>query len=208
MKAVGFDFDGTLIMSEDKKGPAMATVFKEKFGVKGVKREYERLIGEGYSRDAKVIVLFEKFFKRKPTKKELKIVADHFGEHYERSMSSCPLFKCSEVVKELRSKVEYMFLLSLENEKEVRKIAKKCGIAKHFDEILGGPTSKIDHLKHVLKKYNLKRKDVVYIGDAHSDVTAARKMGIKMVLIGKHKKKEADVVVKSLCDLTFSKLLD
>ena len=67
IRAVGFDFDGTLIMSEDKKGPAMASVFREKFGLKrGVRKEYEKLIGKGYSRDDKVEKLFEYFLSSSP----------------------------------------------------------------------------------------------------------------------------------------------
>ncbi len=200
MKSIGFDFDGTLIISEQAKGPAMVEVFREKFKVvRGVKKTYESLIGKGYTRDMKVIELFKKFFKREPTEKELKVVADHFGEHYVNSMKTCPLFECIDVLKRVRKKYDYMFLLSLENVKEVKKLAKHCGIAKYFDEILGGPTSKVEHLKQVLKKHS---EGVVYVGDAHSDVKAARKMGVKMILIGKkHRNNEADKVIKSLCDL-------
>ncbi len=209
IRAVGFDFDGTLIMSEDKKGPAMASVFREKFGLKrGVRKEYEKLIGKGYSRDDKVEKLFEYFLDRKTTKKEKKMVADHFGEHYVKNMRFCPLFQCSNIIKELRRQVDFMFLLSLENIKEVKKIAGHCGVAKYFDEILGGPTSKINNFNHVLRKHKLKPSEVIYIGDAHSDVVASKKKKIKVVLLGKkhtfHKLKEdlsADFVFSSLCTL-------
>jgi phosphoglycolate phosphatase len=209
IRAIGFDFDGTLIMSEDKKGPAMAAVFREKFGVKrGVQKEYENLIGKGYSRNVKVIKLFKIFLKRKPNEKELKTFADHFGEHYVRKMNACPLFQCTNVIKELRKQVKFTFMLSLENTKEVKKIAKHCGVAKYFDEILGGPTSKIDNFKHVITKHGIKASEVLYIGDAHSDVVASKKMGMKIILLGKKhtfkKLKEdldADFVFNSLCDM-------
>ncbi len=209
IKAVGFDFDGTLIMSEDKKGPAMVAVFKEKFGVsKGVRKAYEDLIGKGYSRDAKVVLLFKRFFDRKPSTKELKMVADHFGEHYVRSMNTCPLFQCANVIKELKKQVKFTFMLSLENSREVRKVARHCGVARYFDEILGGPTSKIENFKHVIAKHGVKPSDVLYIGDAHSDVVASKKMGVKIILLGKkhtfEKLKgdlEADFVFSNLCDV-------
>ena len=101
-----------------------------------------------------------------------------------------------------------MFMLSLENEREVKKVAIHCGLSKYFDEILGGPTSKIDNLKHVLKKHKLKPSEVLYIGDAHSDVVASKKMKIKVVLLGKKhvfdKLKEdlaADFVFSNLCEV-------
>ena len=212
IKAVGFDFDGTLIMSEKQKAKQMAVVFKEKFGVKrGVETAYKKLIGKGYSREEKVERLFERFLKRKPGRKELREVKDHFGKHYEESMSDCPLFQCTNIIKELKKQVDMLFLLSLEDKKEVKKIAMKCGVGKYFDEILGGPTSKIDNFKHLLKKHKLKPSEVVYIGDAHSDVIASKKMKVKVVLLGKkhtYKKLkedlEADFVFSSLCDLPHS----
>lgn len=209
IKAVGFDFDGTLIISEDKKGPAMAEVFKEKFGVqKGIKKAYEGLIGKGFNRDAKVEYLFARFVERKATKKDLKIIADNFGQHYKKSLDTCPLFQCVNLIKELRNQVEFLFLLSLENKNEVKQVAKHCGVAKYFDEILGGPRSKIDNLQHVLKKHHIKPSETLYIGDAHSDVIASKKMSVKVILLGKkhtyRKLKEdleADFVFSRLCDI-------
>ncbi len=207
IKAVGFDFDGTLIMSEDKKGKQMAEVFKEKFNVKrGVKKAYEEMIGKGLNRDEKVKKLFEHFLKRKPSKKELNMVADHFGVHYAKGLASCPLFQCTNIVKELRSQVKFLFLLSLENTKEVKKVAKHCGVAKYFDEILGGPTSKIANLEHVLNKHGVKRSEVIYIGDAHSDVVATKRLKMKVLLLGKKhtaenlkEDLEADFIFSNLC---------
>ncbi len=201
MKVIGFDFDGTLIMSEDRKKEAMVAVFNEKFGVsKGVGKEYALL--HGMNRNAKVEKLFEKFLGRKVMKKELKIVADHFGEHYIQNVNTCPLLECADVLKKI--KVDFMFLLSLENQKEVKKIAKHCGIAMYFDEILGGPRGKLENFKHVLKDHKVKPSEVLYVGDAHSDVVVAKKLGVKVAIIGKKhllKDENADFVIKNLCEL-------
>jgi len=212
IKAVGFDFDGTLIMSEEKKAEEFAKVFKEKFKCKkGVISAYKKLSGTGRNRSAKVEALFEQFLKRKPSKKELKIVEDHFGKHYENSLKGCPLFKCTNIIKELKKQVKFLFLLSLENKKEVKKVAQHCKIAKYFDEVLGGPKSKVDNLLHVLKKHKLKHSEVIYIGDAHSDVVASKKVKVKIILIGKkhtyEKLKEdleADFKFSSLCEVPYS----
>jgi len=214
IKAIGFDFDGTLIMSEDKKKKEMAAVFREKFGVKqNISRTYNALLEKGYTRDAKVTNLFEKYVKRKPTKKELKVVADHFGQHYAQSLSQCPLFECVNMLKELRKQVRFLFLLSLENKKEVMKVAQHCGVAQYFDEILGGPTPKVDNLEHVLRKHHVKPSETIYIGDAHSDVLASKKLRVKAILLGKKhtyeqlkEDLEADFVFSSLCDVPFSTL--
>ena len=207
IKAIGFDFDGTLIISEDSKAEEMAKVFQEKFGIKkGVQQAYKRLRGQ--NRHHKVMALFNQFIKRKPTKTELKKIEDHFGEHYRRSMNSCPLFQCTNILKELKKQVEFLFLLSLEEEKDVRKMVKHCGLAKYFDEILGGPKSKLENLDHVIKKHHLKPREIIYVGDSPGDVIAGSKMKIKVILVGKkfdysilRKKLESKFIFSSLCDL-------
>src|SRR3989344_7369301 len=186
IRAVGFDFDGTLIMSEEQKAKQMAAVFREKFKVKrGVISFYKELMGKALSREDKVKALFKQLLKRKPTAKELQEVKEHFGKHYEQILRTCPLFQCTNIIKELKTKVDFIFLLSLEDTKEVRKIAEHCGVGQYFDEILGGPKQKVEHLKHVLKKHHLKPQEVLYIGDAHSDVIASRKVKVKTILLGK-----------------------
>ena len=90
----------------------------------------EGIFGNGHPRHEKVVKLFDKFIGRKPTKKELKEVEDHFGKHYEKSLNACPLFQCTNVIAEFKKQVDFMFLLSLEEKKEVKKVAKHCGLAK------------------------------------------------------------------------------
>ena len=209
IRAIGFDFDGTLIMSEGKKSREMAKVFRENFGVKrGVKKAYEELVGNGHSRHEKVVNLFAKFVGRKPTKKELKEVKDHFGKHYEDSLKTCPLFQCTNIIKELKKQVKFMFLLSLEEKKEVKKVAKHCGLEKYFDEVFGGPKSKIENMQHVLKKHKLKPSEVIYVGDSSGDIIVSKKSGVRVVLIKKKfqytpllKKLGADFVFSSICDI-------
>ena len=212
IKAIGFDFDGTLIMSEDKKSGEMASVFNEKFGItKGVKKAYEKLVGTGKNRNQKVDYLFKQFMKRKPTKKELQDISNHFGDHYAQDMGKCPLFQCTNIIKELKEQVDFMFLLSLENKKEVKLVAQQCGVAQYFDSILGGPTSKVENLQEVITKHTFKPQEILYIGDSHSDVVASKKLKMKVILLGKkhtyEKLKEdlkADFVFSSLCEIPHS----
>ncbi|MBI4152405.1 HAD family hydrolase [Candidatus Woesearchaeota archaeon] len=209
IKAVGFDFDGTLIVSEEQKAKAMAEIFREQFGIKkGVEKAYASLVGSASNRHQKVNSLFQKLLHRTPTVRERQSVAREFGKHYQRHMKMCPLFQCSNLIKELRKQVSFLFLLSLENKKEVTAIAQHCGVAKHFDEILGGPKPKVENLLHIIKKHKLKPHQVLYIGDAHSDVIASKKMNVRVVLLGKKHTYErlkedlaADFVFSSLCDV-------
>ncbi len=211
IRAVGFDFDGTLIISEDEKAMQMAKVFKEKFKVqKGVENAYRRLSGKALSREERVKKLFRQFIRRNPTVRELKLIREHFGRHYEKSLRTCPLFACTNIIKELKDQVDLVFLLSLEDRKEVFNLTKRCGLAKYFDEIMGGPKTKIENLKHFLRKHRLKPEQVIYVGDAHSDVIASRAVKIKAILVGKKhlyerlkEDLEADFRFSSLCEIPY-----
>ncbi len=209
IKAVGFDFDGTLVLSEEKKAQEMAKVFREKFGVqRGVPTAYRKLAGTGKNRQEKVTLLFQQFLGRKPTRQELRAVDEHFGFHYEQSLHRCPLMQCTNVLGELKKQVKFLFLLSLENKREVRRIAEHCGLGTYFDEVLGGPKAKQENLLHVLKKHHLKPQEVLYVGDSAGDIQAAKRTGMKVVILQKNfryrellRKLGADFVFRSLCEL-------
>ncbi len=208
-KAIGFDFDGTLIMSEQQKAKVMVDIFRESFQIKtGVTQAYQKASLLGLNREQKIKTIFQDVFHRQPTKKEFTIITNQFSRRYQQSMNTCPLFQCTNMIKELRNQVKFIFLLSLENKREVAAIAQHCGVARYFNEILGGPKSKVENLRHLLHRHNLKPVEVLYIGDAHSDVIASKKLKIKVVLLGKkhtyEKLKEdleADFRFSSLCDL-------
>ncbi|MBI2666023.1 HAD family hydrolase [Candidatus Woesearchaeota archaeon] len=209
IKAIGFDFDGTLIESEEEKMQEMAEMFRKKFGVhKGFHNAYIEIRKIALNRKQKIKKIFQNLLQREPTGKELKLLQDHFGKHYQRRLQTCPLFQCHQLVKELRKQVKFLFLLSLEEKKEVQQVARHCGIAQYFDEILGGPKGKVEHLLHIVKKHHLKPSEVMYVGDSHSDVAASKKAGIKVILVGKKRTYEqlkddlqADFVLSNLCDV-------
>ena len=71
IKAIGFDFDNTLIDSEKEKVKIIEEIFYKKYGIKkGVKAVYKSILGKA-NREEKIRVLIRKFLKRKPTNKEV-----------------------------------------------------------------------------------------------------------------------------------------
>ncbi|MBI2662772.1 HAD family hydrolase [Candidatus Woesearchaeota archaeon] len=203
VKAAGFDFDGTLVVSDALKERLYQDIFKENYGVMVYYKE-----GKARSREEKIRYFFDTFVKRKPTVREVERISREFGRRYENSLRTCPLFQCTNMVKELRKQVKFTFLLSLENKREVVTLLKHCGLVKYFDEVLGGPKSKVENFRHVLRKHHLKSREVVYVGNSDSDVLSSKTVKVKSVLIKKRfsyndlrKKLQADFVFSSLCDV-------
>jgi len=59
------------------------------------------------------------------------------------------------------------------------------GLQGYFDEILGAPQSKAEHVNYVMKKYQLKSAETVYIGDSQADLEASQQTGCHFIGIGK-----------------------
>ncbi len=207
--AIGFDFDNTLIISDKRKATLVADIFKHKYGItRGVKSAYQELKGT-LNREQKLRILVKKFTGKEPTRREIQTLNYEFNKGYEYTLSSCPLVHGIGVLKELRKKTKFMFLLSLENKKEVALVAKHCGLDKYFDEILGGPKSKHDNFLHILKKHKIKAENALYIGDSVTDVQKAKELTIPVIGINTSaiKRRElksagATQVIKDLRELT------
>jgi len=213
LKAIGFDFDGTLIISEGVKGEMMSEAFSEHVQIsetvkRRIAKAYPPLVGAGYSRNAKIKVLGENVLGRGLDSSTQQKIAKSFGKKYVQSLDHCPLFACNKLISQLQGQVDHLFLLSLEDQKEVVAVAKRCQIARYFEMILGGPTGKVTHFKRLLRKWKLQPKEMLYIGDSHGDITAAKKVGIQAALIDSakghralHKMLGTDFEVSSLCDM-------
>jgi DNA-damage-inducible protein D len=81
----------------------MAAVFRQKQGVtRDVAKAYEELVDKGVNRCSKIEKIFVKFVKREPTKKEVKELDALFSEAYVDRLGTCPLFKCTNILKEIR----------------------------------------------------------------------------------------------------------
>jgi HAD superfamily hydrolase (TIGR01509 family) len=149
-----------------------------------------------------------------PTKKQFDKINYAFSKGYEYEMASCPLITCAKDIRKLAKKVEFMFLLSLENQKEVITVAKHCGMDSYFNEILGGPKDKIKNFTHVIKKHKVKPSEALYIGDSIHDITTAKEVGFHAIGVTKSFLKRrrmiaygADATFKMLCNIPFKEIL-
>lgn len=214
IKAVGFDFDDTLIVSEKEKSTIFEEVFYRRYGIKkGIKRAYEGLRGKA-GREEKIRVIIRKLLKREPTSKEVREVSYAFGKGYEFKLAHCPLIECTNMLKELKEQVKFTFLLSLENKKEVVNIARHCNIAKYFDEILGGPKPKTENLRHVLENHHLNPEETIYVGDSEGDIMKSKQLDIIPIGISRKfkyrkllKELGAYFTFSSVCEIPFKAII-
>lgn len=214
IKAVGFDFDNTLIMSEKEKLNLIEEIFASKYNIKkGVKLAYKNLMGKA-NNEEKLRMLIRKFLKREPSEREIRELHYTFKKGYEYKLSSCPLVLCINILKELQDQVDFMFLLSLEDKDIVKDVARHCGIAKYFDEILGGPKSKVENFKYIIENKKIKPDEIIYIGDSKEDIIKSKMLKIKAFGIQQNsyqreilKRLGADFTFSNFCQLPLRKII-
>ena len=68
---------------------------------------------------------------------------------------------------------------------ELIKICRKKKIYSCFKSINGYPQTKKEHIKFIIEKNNLNKKEIVYIGDSINDLNAAKSFNINFILLGK-----------------------
>jgi len=207
--AIGFDFDDTLFVSETDKARIIAKIFKQCCSAtSGVNAEYRKLVGTGIAVEKKLKMIFRKFVHRIPKKKELAMVRKMYDYEYSKSLLSCKLMQCSNIIRDLRKQIKVLFIVTLNPAKEVIPALKHCGMLKYFDEVCGGPKTKVQNFRGILKKYKLNANNVVFIGDSNGDLRSAKKAKIHFIGLTKSnarrqlmRKLGAHFTFSSLCDI-------
>ena len=67
------------------------------------------------------------------------------------------------------------------NNLEIKEIVDRRGIGSFFKEVQGSPRLKKDITKDLIERYELDRMEALFVGDAPSDLTAAKENGVHFV---------------------------
>jgi len=202
MKAIFLDFDGTIIDSSKDLANAINFML-ESIGAKKFEIELIRSwIGGG----AKKLVLKALNEARISYKEEyLKI----FLDYYEKNMMNETYLYDS--VKETLNKLRNYRLALITNKpyKFVNPLLRHFDI-DFFDIVLGGDSLKYKKphpmpLEYCIKKFNIKKDEIIMVGDSFNDIEAAKNAGVKSVLVtyGFDEEIKADYKIDK-----FEKLLD
>lgn len=212
INTVIFDFDGTLIYSEEEKSTIFVDLFCQTFVFKNktlVKKKYRELVGKK-NLDNKINAIVTEILQRNLSKKEIQSFRKEFLKRYITNMKSCPIIPCINTLKIIKQKIKYLFIVSLEDELVVCEIAKHCGIHSLFDELYGGPNTKEKNLEIIAQKYCLKPKKIAYVGDSLGDFVVSKNIGLEFFGISNTKEKKklfeqigASHLFESVCETSF-----
>ena len=184
IKAIIFDFDGTIVDSNSIKEAAFYEIFL-KFG------EKVALIGSNYHKINPGVNRLEKFryiinnFTDLAYNDDLgQELSNDFSKIVLKNMKESKYINYAEEFLRKFHNVCMFFISSAMPESELVEITKDKGIYELFYEMKGYPTSKSDYIGEVIRSFNFKSEEVIFVGDAQSDYDAAYMNSINFICIG------------------------
>ena len=181
IKAIIFDCDGVLIESAHIKTEAFRKLFS-RWPDKADDIVSYHMKNMGISRYIKFKYFYENHLKQPYT--------DEIGDELSRQFSSlvideikqAPLVTGTKKFLETHHTQYLYFIASGTPQEELIDIVSTKGIDKFFAGIYGTPPTKMEIVRMVMATHAIQKDEIVFIGDASSDKTAAAATGIHFIL--------------------------
>lgn len=202
-----FDLDGTIINSSKE----VLLCFKKAFEKAGYAIDETRLTPNVIGPPLKEII---KLIAPDIEENDMLNVMANFREIYDYDENDISEYYegVLEFLQESAKEGKKLFIATFKPEKPTRRIVNQFKMDM-FDDIytidkFGKHITKSEMIQDILKKYNLKKEETVMIGDAASDVIAAKDAGVTGIGVlwgyGENKeplKENADIIVRNTEEL-------
>ena len=181
IEALFFDFDGVIVDSTPTKKKAFEILFKD-FSDEIVNAvvHYHTLHG-GISRVEKIRHAHENIIKAPLTEKQVMEWADRYSDLVVQDVIHASWINGAKDFLDAYASKLPVFMVSGTPEPELKHIVEQRNIGHYFQEILGSPVKKPEHIRRLLEKYSLPAKQCVFIGDALTDYNAALETGLQFI---------------------------
>ena len=202
-----FDLDGTIINSSNE----VLLCFEKAFAKANYKIDKSKLTPHVIGPPLKEII---KLIAPEIPENDMQQVMANFREIYDYDENDISEYYSGieEFLRQAKKDGKRLFIATFKPEKPTRRIEKQFKMDM-FEDIytidkFGKHITKAEMIEDILNKYNLKKEETVMIGDAPSDVIAAKQAGIKGIGVlwgyGENKTpliENADIIVKNTEEL-------
>ena len=183
LKGIIFDFDGVIAESVQIKTDAFARLYED-FGSEIVNKVVKHHVANGgMSRFEKIRLYHKSYLNKAITNKENEELANQFSVLVVEKVIDSPyvpgVFKYIQKCYEKYN----LFISTGTPTNEMKQILIGRGIAEYFIEIHGSPERKSVHISKIMSKYNYHPDELIFYGDANTDIDAAEQANVPFVLI-------------------------
>lgn len=183
LKGIIFDFDGVIADSVQVKTDAFASLY-EQYGDNIVTKVIEHHEANGgMSRFKKIKLYHESFLNKTITNEKIEDLANQFSKLVVRKVIDSPYVP--GVLKYIQKCYEKynLFISTGTPTNEIKQILSARDIAEYFIGIHGSPEKKSLHITKIISKYNYHPDELIFYGDANTDINAAKQASVPFILI-------------------------
>lgn len=181
IKAIIFDFDGVILESASIKTDAFAEMV-EAYPVEIRKKFVEfHLAHMGISRKVKFQYLIEELLGESCTKDKLDALGQKFSEIVHSKILAAPFVPGAREFLKASYKKLFFYIASGTPQEEMRQIVAERGIERYFKAVYGSPATKEEIVERIMQAQGYGNREVLFVGDADTDLFAARALGIHFV---------------------------
>ncbi|MBU1179232.1 HAD-IA family hydrolase [Patescibacteria group bacterium] len=177
-----FDFDGTLVDSNDIKYNAFFKLFPEN---KKTKKVIKKVLSE-IGKKSRFEILRQIFLELKNPANKINGLVREYAEKYNQMVQKEILLaydaKTTEIIKNLSDSC-VLYINSATPEESLLQTVKNLGIARFFRGIYGQPGTKKENLKKIISQEKVKSKEVVVVGDGEDDHDSAKSLGCLFIKV-------------------------
>ena len=202
LRCLVFDCDGVLLDSVPVKTHAFGKLVED-YGEEAKKAmvEYHQAHG-GVSRYQKFAWFYQNFLKRDITPPESEALSKRFATICLEELKSCSLIKGAlETLRFWQHKIP-LYVCSGAPTEEQTSVLKSHNLDSFFEEILGSPPPKALLLQKIVEKAKVKPSQTLMVGDAFTDLKAAKEVGTLFYGVGSQLKGGDYPWGQDLTDLT------
>lgn len=180
IKAVIFDFDGVILESVDVKGWAFQELFKGYPQYQQAILDFH-LANGGMPRFDKFRYIYKEMLKKPLSDEEFEFLCQEFSRLVFDRVLSCPYVPGAKEFLENVNEDVRCFIVSGTPQEEIERVVRAKELDRYFEKVYGSPNTKNFWTKKILDDYALDNEQVLWIGDAQSDLQAAEEFDIKFV---------------------------
>ena len=180
IKAVIFDFDGVLVESAEIKTEAFGQLFYSFPDKVHEIVEYHKR-NMGISRYVKFRYFYENILGKELSHDEEIELGERFSQIVLDKILKAPFVAGTLDFLDKYYKKIPLFIASGTPDDELQYIIRKQGIPQYFEEIHGTPRKKPEIIMDILSRYSWNASEAIFVGDAESDLKAARETGVRFI---------------------------